>query len=409
MQFEMARSSCPLCRRPLSASPTGLAPGTRLCEQCRSIVQKAFPMPNSRVAASAAAAQDGGACAIVQQVAPVLDRPLLDLPVFTEDGSSVVESFEQEAQSPMLFELGDELSDLREDEDSGRKAHTEEAELPDMPADGASQPRAGASSNSVEARPADTDNIAAVDSQPHAQPETLTEPAAASHTARASLLDVQSTEPDRTGEEAAVDPWADPLPAWDYSHTEWPVLVGSARRRSFRTLIAPFAALVVLACAGGFYLSIHQPASGERLPGVAADSSAAGGVAASADPHVSARSADSGAQQAAAASSSNTLASIDSNPSQATEDGNAHGKFSLQAAAFPTQAAADEFAEKLRHTGVPSYVISTDLGRRGKWFRVRVGRFNAADDAQRFAAEAQLRAKAGGMSLQVMVCQYEQP
>jgi cell division protein FtsN len=58
---------------------------------------------------------------------------------------------------------------------------------------------------------------------------------------------------------------------------------------------------------------------------------------------------------------------------------------------------------------VPSYVVSADLARRGRWFRVRVGRFNTAEDAQKFAKEAQLRAKAAGMSLQLIVSQYEQP
>jgi cell division protein FtsN len=51
--------------------------------------------------------------------------------------------------------------------------------------------------------------------------------------------------------------------------------------------------------------------------------------------------------------------------------------------------------------------VSADLPRRGKWFRVRVGRFNSADDAQKFAAEAQNRAKAAGLSLQLIGCQFD--
>jgi cell division protein FtsN len=58
---------------------------------------------------------------------------------------------------------------------------------------------------------------------------------------------------------------------------------------------------------------------------------------------------------------------------------------------------------------VPSYVVSADIARRGRWFRVRVGRFNSAEDAQRFAGEAQQRAKAAGISLQLVVSQYDEP
>src|SRR6266852_3174579 len=101
MQLEMAHTSCPLCKRPLSMSPAGLAPDTRLCDQCRTIVQTAFPGAGSRVAASATAVQNNGAIALVQQGAPALDRPQVDPPAFIEDGASVVESFEQDAQSPM--------------------------------------------------------------------------------------------------------------------------------------------------------------------------------------------------------------------------------------------------------------------------------------------------------------------
>src|SRR6185369_12171905 len=90
-------------------------------------------------------------------------------------------------------------------------------------------------------------------------------------------------------------------------------------------------------------------------------------------------------------------------------DENGNGKYSLQAASFPNIAAANEFAQKLKGARIPSYVISTDLKRRGTWFRVRVGRFNTPEDAQRFAAEAQLRAKAVGMSLQLITCQFDQP
>jgi cell division septation protein DedD len=92
-----------------------------------------------------------------------------------------------------------------------------------------------------------------------------------------------------------------------------------------------------------------------------------------------------------------------------TEPVNVDGKFALQAAAFSTQSEAEALAHNLKEAGVPSYVVSANLARRGKWFRVRVGRFNTAEDAQKFAGQAQLRARSAGMSLQLMVVPYEQP
>lgn len=407
MQFEMSQSSCPLCKRTLPASVAGLAPGSRLCDQCRSIVQEAFPGPASRVSVSTAAPQNHGPMALVQQGAPVLDLPPIDSSQFIEDTSSV-DSFEQQAEfsSPTLFELNDDLkSDLREGEQPEAREHTVEAELADMSEDGSTHARAGVSNHSVETEPLYTDSPQAGEGEFHS-PEraaTFTEPVS-------EALFVDHTGwPQPTEQAAVTDPWEDPLPAWDYSQNEWPVLVGPPRRNKFGVLRASLVALVLLA-AGGFYFFILQPAAREQRTGVPVDSKGAERAAPAAQPSVAeAKSAEPGPRPVASSPSSETPAIVGSKPIQVPEGGNAHGKFSLQAAAFPTKAGADEFAEKLRQAGVPSYIVSADLGRRGTWFRVRVGRFNSADDAQKFAAEAQLRAKAAGMSLQLIGCQYDQP
>ncbi|MEK6321606.1 MAG: SPOR domain-containing protein [Acidobacteriota bacterium] len=392
----------------MPVSLAGLASESRLCDQCRTIVQEAFPGPGSRVSASAAAVQNNGVMALVHQGAPVLDRTQADSPAFDEDGSSVVESLEKESQFPMWFERPDESkSDLREDKHSDDGEHTAEAELDDMPA----QARAGTSNSSVEAKPEDTDDTRAGEFQPPEQPGALTEPVSEG----ASLFDNQTEEPLPSEQEAVNDPWDHPLPAWNNSQNEWPVVVESARRKPFGTLRASLAALVLLAGAAGFYLLILQPvilqpASSEQRTSVPADYAKAERVPAAAEPDVSAaKSAESEPQQVASSPSAETSASTDSKPIEALEVGTANGKFSLQAAAFPTQAAADELAEKLRRAGVPSYIVSADLGRRRRWFRVRIGRFNAVEDAQRFAAEAKVRAKAAGMSLELIACQYDQP
>jgi len=82
-------------------------------------------------------------------------------------------------------------------------------------------------------------------------------------------------------------------------------------------------------------------------------------------------------------------------------------KYSLQAASFPKEVQAREFSDKLVRAGVPAYIMSIDIPRRGKWFRVRVGRFPSADEAGKYALQARQRARAAGINLELMVCDYE--
>jgi cell division septation protein DedD len=99
-------------------------------------------------------------------------------------------------------------------------------------------------------------------------------------------------------------------------------------------------------------------------------------------------------------------------PAAATPPGDldpAQSRFSLQAASFPSEAGAKEFSEKLVRAGVPAYILSVQIPKRGKWFRVRVGRFATADDAAKYAAQARQRARASGIGLDLIVCGYEKP
>ena len=67
-------------------------------------------------------------------------------------------------------------------------------------------------------------------------------------------------------EAAPADPWEDPLPVWDYSRSEWPVLMGPPRERSFAKFKVPFAVALVLAFAAGFYYLIYPQISRDRPP-----------------------------------------------------------------------------------------------------------------------------------------------
>jgi DedD protein len=85
------------------------------------------------------------------------------------------------------------------------------------------------------------------------------------------------------------------------------------------------------------------------------------------------------------------------------------GSLSFQMASFPSQAGADQFCEKLRNIGIPAYVVAADIPHRGKWFRVRAGRFASPAEAQQTSAGWQQRASKSGISLQLVPCDYQEP
>lgn len=83
--------------------------------------------------------------------------------------------------------------------------------------------------------------------------------------------------------------------------------------------------------------------------------------------------------------------------------------FSLQAASFPNEPAARQFSEKLVRAGVPAYVIAAEIPRRGKWYRVRAGKFASQEEARKHGLEWQQRARAAGVGIQLVACVFEQP
>jgi len=409
----MAHQCCPLCKGQLPANSAGHTLDTRLCEQCQTMVLSAFRGADLMVAASAEVVQQSGPIAQVQSdatdQAPDGARPLF------EDIATVA-GFEQEAQHPMTSGPRDDLRfEFIEDEDP---AVTIRADLSGVGENGSSDHGEGLFEEFEQ-------SIRFPEPAPHhdyAEPDDshLAEQQAAftnsdSNFTRAPFIEDRSEEPTSIGEASPADPWEAPLPAWDYSHSEWPVLVGPHKRKSFRRPGAPVTAIVLLACAAGFYLLINRSSGPERR--TATDSGRTAQASAVELGATVGGSADSDARKRVAATLLGAPASAASQPAEAVavepvapkESTNAQGRFSLQAAAFPTQVGADEFAEKLKRTGLPSYVVPAELARRGRWFRVRVGRFNAAEEAQRFAGEAQQRARGAGLAVQLIVCQYNQP
>ena len=416
----MAHPTCPLCKLQSSASTAAHTLDTRLCEQCQTMVLMALRGANSMIGTSAAGIRNNGAIAQVERESP--DDHAAGGSEFFEDTATSVQAFEEEAEPPMAFEPREELRfQFFEDEDPNIRIHPIEADSTAVSENGSSHFSAEVSgefaqSTSITQNRLDHEYVLTDDQCLTEQPPPFTGSALDLAFTTKSLVEDRREDLPANHEEAVTDPWDAPLPPWDYSHSEWPVLVGLTKRKSFTKLRNAMAAIVVLATAAGFYFLIYRPSTPDPRP--ATDSGTTARVSTVAEPRVlAAGSADSDAHENSASASPKTQASAASQPTApdardaliSNEQGNAQGNFSLQAAAFPTQGDADVFAEQLKRAGVPSYVVPAEVARRGRWFRVRVGRFNAAEEAQRFAGEAQQRARAAGVALQLIVCQYNQP
>lgn len=217
------------------------------------------------------------------------------------------------------------------------------------------------------------------------------------------------TEAQAATEESAVDPWDDPLPAWEYSRNEWPIVVEAQQESKFAKLKVPIA-IGVLAVLGlliyfAFWPTAEKPQ--EQISVATPDLSQ--------QPRPEAETVATGdAQTPTTTPASNvaTTAPIQTIPAQnaASDEGNGQWRYSLQAMASQNEEEAKQFAERLVRSGVAAYVVSADLGQRGKWHRVRVGRFTTAEEATRFINEARERAKAAGVALKNLnLCAYEKP
>jgi cell division protein FtsN len=443
MKLETGHPICSLCKLELTGFAFESGPGARLCAGCRGLIQTALRRTEPQTVVATAGVQLSGVATPYLASALPSDKSNASTiahsetmsPGFFEDFAAFSDTSEQ--SQPIESNLGYESFEMHFDEEppaalASEAASVEEPEfestqhydqtpVADAPSSEPihselSDPHFSLSENGNAS--ASTDNGNATDQSYAAG---MAEQAIPADNVSDEIHDTQPLT-----EAAPTDPWQDPLPAWDYSRSEWPVLMGPPRERSLAKFKVPAAVALVLVFAAGFYYLIYPQLSRERPRAANSFSSDS-----QPEPRDAAQKPSEPAQpvqsQEPSTPSDDAAAVAQAQPEQklvrdsgvanetvASESGasgavNAQGRFALQAASFPTQAGADELAQKLRSAGVPSYVVSADLARRGRWFRVRVGRFNSAEDAQRFAGEAQQRAKAAGISLPLVVSQYDQP
>jgi len=210
------------------------------------------------------------------------------------------------------------------------------------------------------------------------------------------------------------DPWENPLPAGETSLNEWPILVQAEKRKSATGLKALIGVAAVAALGVAGYFFAYKPffapkqavpqnavafnAQARTQPEAASDSSPAQVPAApvgqpSTVPPVTPLSTDEKKSEPAA---SNDPASDD-------------GAYSLQAISSSSEEEANKFSEKLMRAGISAYVVSANIPNRGRWYRVRIGRFRTREDAIKYGEQSKMRAKAVGIRLDLIVSPYEKP
>jgi septal ring-binding cell division protein DamX len=406
MQVETtAHLACPLCKRQFLDSSEH-AWSTRLCQQCQAMVLTAFRGSNAIIPQSAVSVPQTTAPLPIQHDEQAFDQGFVGAPALFELTPAEEIASETQSRPPIPFDTPEPVKfDFYQDEDPAYKTNGSPANSPDFTNDVEIPARMEGFEASVEEVVACDHESFDVDEQ-HliGQSSANSESTIESAFDGADVVEGGLEHTSSSAEQVGTDEWQTPVATWDSdwdSSGEWPLLVAPSSEPSFRKprlAIAAVALVAMLASAAGVYFLIYASShSQERRAG---DASAVEPRAVSVGSAVTATLAP-----AVQTPSENAAAARDA----ATTDNSVQGQFSLQAASFPTQEGADEFAERLRRAGVPSYVVPAELLRRGRWFRVRVGRFNSAEDAQRFAGEAQQRARAAGIAVQLIVCQYGQP
>ncbi len=413
MQVETQDQVCPLCRRAGGPRPHASGP-SRLCYDCCLMIEPMAPRSYSRQSYSGFApgiqASLAGASAITTEVMtattaidPVFISPRQedkDLSSFMTLEESVAEPAATKSEHPDL-ELALEAT----------AADTADSVPPSQELEHASEREpAEASWLTAEDVAAETTESRAAAREwrdqrfEFAREEDVTdvaEPARATAFLDNIAADEAITEPPRSieaetsgakpeGFVAATDPWENPLPAWEYSQNEWPVMLGPKEKRQNKKAFLLIAAVVLLAVLAGLFFFVIKPGAGSTELGNEAQLAQVASAPSTAQP---------GGQVPPAAATTAAQSTPRPESTAPTQSAPAAGRYSLQASASPSKAEADEFAAKLRQAGLPAYVVSADLGRKGVWYRVRVGGFESAQDALQFAAEAKERARASGLAL----------
>lgn len=416
MQSDNGKPVCPLCRKSVREDALRAFPTTRLCGDCRSLVQTIVPdrmwsasqTPEARYFSPVAHPE-------VEAHVRYNETDYVDADGLDDFGESRYEDdydlTEENEPSPERWPVADPVSNgSYTGWQSSRQAEWSSPQQ---------EERWGAS-------PAQTTGLA----ERQIWPQTLVEVPEP-----VQELPVQITQPvyqeeisqPDYGEEVAEpvyqqepvyshDPWANPLPPGETSLNEWPILVQTerSRRKSAKGLKAAIgvAAVAVLSVAGYFFA--YKPFFAPR------QTATQNVVAVNQQPRTQPETtADSSPSQAAAVSAAQpstapqvtqlSTSEKQSEPATSSDPASEDGAYSLQAISSSSEAEANKFSEKLMRAGISAYVVSANIPNRGRWYRVRIGRFRTREDAIKYGEQSKMRAKAVGIRLDLIVSPYEKP
>ncbi|HJQ70717.1 MAG TPA: SPOR domain-containing protein [Blastocatellia bacterium] len=409
MQFEMTNSTCALCKSAFAPSADAYPGPSRLCLACQRLVQTI--LPRSGVYAVRGAAPSMGELFASDAVEAAATNDGFE---YAEEVREIESDFyrpEEESYFKTEFEIQphqDEAADFVEDFPGAPHQGLDQGQ----DEEGVSTP-ARSEASSYDAQPA-ADAWQGATLIYGAQPAPDYSPPATAplngHEVEAQPVGASAGEANTSAtlaqsyDEQATDPWENPLPAWEYSKSEYPVLLGlrkkTNQKRFFWIIVAGL--LIVFFVIGYFVMARPDAADSNNGPRASEPSDTPG--AAEANPAASAAG-----QQGAPGETVTDAAPAQSIKSAASTEFGSVGSLTLQTAAFPDEAGANEFTKKLISAGIPAYVVPADLQGKGRWFRVRVGRFSNADDAKKYAVQSRLRAKAAGMNVDFIVVEYGKP
>ena len=412
MQLTATEPTCPLCKHPTGAGE-GQPDPTRLCDDCRRIVHTIRSNSSARVAV-----MDAEQTRSIQQ-------PPMSIPVQTEvrltdevvalnttRSATLVGESDLSYLDPLAGLDRDpfDIDELFKDVFVGSSSPDEfpcpsseparEGVVQDFPAmpepvrEAAPQPE---STPSVPVELADEPpSMAAVIDATPVSPAELYQSDAGCDPQIAFATDGPPVQP-LLRHEVVTDPLEPPVQNWTYAQVDYPLLVpGAGLGKAARLGLSVAVGLVVCCFIAGYFLLYRPAIQAAQTRQVDAEQPSA---PLTEPPKVA---------QPVALSSASGSEATESQGLKTAKD-NLDGRYSLQAAAFPNEVDANEFIERLKRAGIPAYVLSVEISGRGRWFRVRVGRFESAQEADRFAFESRRKARAAGLNLQLIVTSYDKP
>ncbi|HSE97863.1 MAG TPA: SPOR domain-containing protein [Blastocatellia bacterium] len=425
----MTNATCPLCRRTISALDRPPAV-TRLCLDCRTLVHTIVPGGKLSTAAVAVAPRVETApqqLEVVLQLSEIAPEQIAHehvAPPLVEDHNFYDDIVDIGAPIPAQFENVQTVEEDYQPFFMGQQ--DEQHHISDSPVFYADEPIADAApvSEIAEETLVQAETDSSFDTRPimedpgpqeppssqqdleqparfedYRQPEQ-TFAAAAASPVPAPFTD-QATAPARA--QQAADPWEEALPAWEYSRNEWPLVVDDFRPSLWTRMRTPGIIALALAATIALYYFVYRPLAEEGPPQVE-NAAPAPAVQEKAAAPVPIESRQAALQPPVAPTAvENAAPAAPSLPSSGIEQ--AEGAYTLQVAALPDEASATQYSERLARAGISTYIVPVESGRR-KFFRVRVGRFKTADEAQKYAAQSRVRAREAGMSLDFMVTDY---